>query len=186
MFLVNHSLALPLSHVPKNCTWVSVYLTPSRPCSLSHHSIPATNVLYTSRSELPEFLHGGLYSVLSMRGLNHQGCLPNSLLMCCVPCTLLYHGNHDPYWIYQSSLCFWQLIPFGTIACTSWVIRSCNSLYVTHVLSLAYLCLSAALGVLGCLSEFLLNPALSILWIFSRVHLAELACLSAWSITSCD
>ena len=59
-FLVNHSLALPLSHVPKNCTWVSVYLTPKRPCSLSHHSIPATNVSYTSRSELPEYSSGGL------------------------------------------------------------------------------------------------------------------------------
>ena len=59
-FLVNHSLALPLSCVPKNCTWVSVYLTPSRPCSLSHHSIPAINVSYTSRSELPEYSSGGL------------------------------------------------------------------------------------------------------------------------------
>ena len=60
-FLVNHSLALPLSYVPKNCTWVSVYLTSSRPCSLSHCSIPATNVSYTSRSELPEYSSGGLF-----------------------------------------------------------------------------------------------------------------------------
>ena len=60
MFLVNHSLALPLSHVPKNCPWVLAYLTPKRPCSLSHHSIPATNVSYTSRSELPEYSSGGL------------------------------------------------------------------------------------------------------------------------------
>ena len=52
-FLVNHSLALPLSCIPKNCTWVSVYLTPKRPCSLNHCSIPATNVLYTLRSEHP-------------------------------------------------------------------------------------------------------------------------------------
>ena len=59
-FLVNHSLALPLSCVPKNCTWVSVYLTPSRPCNFSHHSIPATNVSYTLRSELPEYSSGGL------------------------------------------------------------------------------------------------------------------------------
>ena len=58
-FLVNHSLVLPLSHVPKNCTWVSVYLTPSRPCSLSHCNIPVINVLYTSRSELPEYSSGG-------------------------------------------------------------------------------------------------------------------------------
>ena len=60
MFLVNHSLALPLSHVPKNCTWVSVDLTPKRPCSLSHRSIPATNVSYTSRYEFPEYSSGGL------------------------------------------------------------------------------------------------------------------------------
>ena len=59
-FLINHSLALPLSCIPKNCTWVSVYLTPSRPCNFSHHSIPVTNVLYTSRSELPEYSSGGL------------------------------------------------------------------------------------------------------------------------------
>ena len=59
-FLVNHSLALPLSHVPKNCTWVLVYLTPNRPCNLSHHSIPAINILYTLRSELPEYSSGGL------------------------------------------------------------------------------------------------------------------------------
>ena len=59
-FLVNHSLALPLSHVPKNCTWVSVYLTPNRPCNLSHRSIPATNISYTLRSELPEYSSGGL------------------------------------------------------------------------------------------------------------------------------
>ena len=57
---VNHSLALPLSHVPKNCTWVSVYLTPKRPCNLSHHSIPVTNISYTLRSELPEYSSGGL------------------------------------------------------------------------------------------------------------------------------
>ena len=60
MFLVNHSLALPLSCVPKNCTWVSVYLAPNRPCNFSHCSIPATNVSYTSRSELPEYSSGGL------------------------------------------------------------------------------------------------------------------------------
>ena len=60
MFLVNHSLVLPLSHVPRNCTWVLVYLTPKRPCSLSHCSTPVTNVSYTSRSELPEYSLGGL------------------------------------------------------------------------------------------------------------------------------
>ena len=65
-FLVNHSLALPLSCVPKNCTWVSVYLTPSRPCSLSHHSIPAINISYTLRSELPEYSSGGLILISSM------------------------------------------------------------------------------------------------------------------------
>ena len=59
-FLVNHSLALPLSHVPKNRTWVLVYLTPNRPCNFSHCSIPAINVSYTSRSELPEYSSGGL------------------------------------------------------------------------------------------------------------------------------
>ena len=59
-FLVNHSLALPLSCVPKNYTWVSVYLTPKRPCNLSHCSIPVTNVSYTLRSELPEYSSGGL------------------------------------------------------------------------------------------------------------------------------
>ena len=60
MVLVNHSLALPLSHVPKNCTWASVYLTPKTPCSLSHCSIPVTNISYTLRSELPEYSSGGL------------------------------------------------------------------------------------------------------------------------------
>ena len=95
-FLVNHSLALPLSHVPKNCTWVSVYLTPKRPCSLNHRSIPVTNVLYTSRFKLPEYSSGDLYSVWSMRQLNHWGCLPNFLLVCCVPYALLDHGNHNP------------------------------------------------------------------------------------------
>ena len=66
-FLVNHSLALPLSHIPRNCTWVLVYLTPRRPCSLSHCSIPATNVSYTSRSELPEYSSGGLiFSLIHM------------------------------------------------------------------------------------------------------------------------
>ena len=60
MFLVNHSLALPLSHVPKNCTWVSVYLIPKRPWSLSHRSIPVTNISYTLRFELPEYSSGGL------------------------------------------------------------------------------------------------------------------------------
>ena len=59
-FLVNHLLVLPLSHIPKNCTWVLVQLTPKRPCSLSHCIIPATNVLYTLRSELPEYSSGGL------------------------------------------------------------------------------------------------------------------------------
>ena len=95
-FLVNHSLTLPLSHVPKNCTWVLVYLTPSRPCSLSYHSIPAINILYTSRSKLPEYSSEGLYSILSMQQLNHWGHLPNSLQMRCIPCALLDHDNHDP------------------------------------------------------------------------------------------
>ena len=31
-----------------------------------------------------------------MQQLNHWGCLPDSLLVCCVPCTLSDHGNHDP------------------------------------------------------------------------------------------
>ena len=59
-FLINHSLVLPLSHVPKYCTWVLVYLTPNRPCNFSHHSIPVTNVSYTSRSKLPKYSSGGL------------------------------------------------------------------------------------------------------------------------------
>ena len=95
-FLVNHSLELPLSRVPKNCTWVSVYLTPSRPCSLSHCSIPATNVSYTSRSELPEYSSGGIIFNLIYATTESLGLLPDFLLMCCVPCTLLDHGNHDP------------------------------------------------------------------------------------------
>ena len=41
-FLINHSLVLPLSCIPKKCTWVSVYLTPNRPCNFSHRSIPVT------------------------------------------------------------------------------------------------------------------------------------------------
>ena len=67
------------------------------------------------------------------------------------------------------------LLVSGTIAGTSWVIRSCNSPYVTHISSLAYLCLSVALGVLGYLGEFLLNLASSTFQIFSRVCLAKLA-----------
>ena len=70
------------------------------------------------------------------------------------------------------------LLVSGTIACTGWVICSSDSPYITHILSLAYLCLSVALDVLGYLGEFLLNPALSTLRIFSRLHLAEFACLS--------
>ena len=31
-----------------------------------------------------------------MPQLNHQDCLPDSLLMHCVPCTLLDHDTHDP------------------------------------------------------------------------------------------
>ena len=77
------------------------------------------------------------------------------------------------------------LLVSGTTTCTSWVIRSCNSLYDTHVSFLAVLCLLFTLGIPGLLGEFLLNPASSTLWIFSRVHLAEAACHSAWSITSC-
>ena len=116
MFLVNHSLALPLSCVPKNCTWVSVYLTPSRPCSLSHCSIPLTNVSDTLRSELPEYSSGGLIFNLIHATMNHQGCLPNSPLMCCIPCALLDHGNHDPLLdILKQSLLpaintFWSLV----------------------------------------------------------------------------
>ena len=41
-------------------------------------------------------LQGDLYLVLSMRRLNYWGCLPDFLLVRCVPCTLLDHGNHDP------------------------------------------------------------------------------------------
>ena len=77
IFLVNHLLVLPLSHVPNNCTCVSVYLTPKRPCSLNHHSIPATNVSYTSRSELPEYSSGGLvfsliHAMTESSGLSSQ------------------------------------------------------------------------------------------------------------------
>ena len=87
-FLVNHSLALPLSHVPKNCTWVSVYLTPKRPCNLSHHSIPAMNVSYTLRSEPPEYSSGGL--IFSLVHVMTESLGLSS------PCTLSDHGNHDP------------------------------------------------------------------------------------------
>ena len=93
-FLINHSLALPLSHVPKNCTWVLVYLTPSRPCNFSHCSIPATNVSYTSRSSL-SILQGNLYSILFAWQLNHWDHLPDFLLMCSIACALSDHDSHD-------------------------------------------------------------------------------------------
>ena len=93
-FLVNHSLALPLSRVPKNCTWVLVYLTPNRPCNFSHRNIPATNISYTSRSELPEYSSGDLYSISFTQRLNHRDRLPDFLLMHCVSCSLLDHDSH--------------------------------------------------------------------------------------------
>ena len=134
-------------------------------------------------------LQGGLYSVLFMQWLNHQGCPPDFLLMHCVSCALLDHGNHDvlldiPKQFLLPAIDTFQyqvqlLVPVG-------VIHLCDYLFATHILFLACLCLSVALGVLGYLGEFLLNLASSTLWIFSRVHLAEVACLSAWSIISCD
>ena len=57
---------------------------------------PRIVVLYTSRSELPEYYSGGLYSVSFVQWLTHQDCCPSSLLMHCVPCALLDHGTHDP------------------------------------------------------------------------------------------
>ena len=41
-------------------------------------------------------LQEDLYSVSSMWQLTHWDCHLGSLLMCCVPCTLLDHGTHDP------------------------------------------------------------------------------------------
>ena len=41
-------------------------------------------------------LQGDWYSVSIMQQLNHWDCLPNSLLMRCIPCTLLDHDTHDP------------------------------------------------------------------------------------------
>ena len=95
MFLINHSLALPLSCVLKNCTWVWVYLTPSRPCNFSHCSIPATNVSYTSRSELPEYSSGGLIFNLVRAMIESLGLSSNSPLVRCVACALLDHDSHD-------------------------------------------------------------------------------------------
>ena len=37
-----------------------------------------------------------LYSISFVRQLNHQDHLPDTLLMHCIPCTLLDHGTHDP------------------------------------------------------------------------------------------
>ena len=56
-----------------------------------------------------------------------------------------------------------MLFRSGKIACTGWVIRSCDSPYVTRISSLAYLCLLVALGILGYSGEFLLNLGLSTL-----------------------
>ena len=96
MFLAKHLLALPLSHVPKTCTWVLVHLTPSRPCSLSHHSIPVTNISYTSRSELPEYSSGGLIFNLIYATTESLGL--SSWLSSNVLCTIhiMNHDNHDP------------------------------------------------------------------------------------------
>ena len=41
-------------------------------------------------------LQGDLYSVLSMQQLTRRDCCPSSLLMRCIPCTLLDHGTHAP------------------------------------------------------------------------------------------
>ena len=87
--------------------------------------------------------------------LNHWDRLPDSLLMHCIPCALLDHG---PYYTKAVSASGnWYLSVSGTIACTGWVIHSCDSLYVTRISSLAYLCLSVALDVLGNLGEFLVG-----------------------------
>ena len=111
MFLVNHSLVLPLSHVPKNCTWVSVYLTPKRPCSLNHCSILVTDISYTSRSELPEYSSGGL--IYSLLHAMTESAGSSSELSSNALRTMRIIGLMIPYWVYQSSLCFWQSIPFS-------------------------------------------------------------------------
>ena len=41
-------------------------------------------------------LQGGLYSISFMQQLTHQDCHPGFLLTCCIPCTLLGHGIHNP------------------------------------------------------------------------------------------
>ena len=72
-----------------------MYLAPSRPCNFSHHSIPATNVSYTSRSKLPEYSSGGLIFNLVHATIESSGHLPDSLLVRCIACTLLDHDSHD-------------------------------------------------------------------------------------------
>ena len=141
-----------LSHIPKNCTWVSVYLTPRRPCSLSHCSIPATNVSYTLRSELPEYSSGGLifnplHVMIESSGLS-------SWLSSNALCTMHIIGS----WYSWSPVGYTKavstsgdqyLLVSGTIICTSLVICSCDSLYDTCVSFLAFLCLLFTLGVPG-------------------------------------
>ena len=48
------------SKLPNIRTVLLPTVTPNRPCNFSHCSIPATNVSYTLRSELPEYSSGGL------------------------------------------------------------------------------------------------------------------------------
>ena len=152
MFLVNLLLALPLSHVPKNCTWVSVYLTPKRLCSLNHDSIPATNVSYTLRSELPEYSSGGLMFNLVCVMIDSSGLL--SWLSSNVLHTMwiigsCYSWSPIGYTKAVSASGDRYLSVSGTITCTGWVVHLCDSLYDTCVSFLAFLCLSFTLGVPG-------------------------------------
>ena len=128
MFLVNLSLALPLSHIPKNCTWVLVCLTPKRPCSLNQSSTPVTNVSYTLRSELPEYSSGGLIFSLSLVHAMTESLGLSSQLSSNARHTMHIMGSGyswSPigYTKAVSASGDWYLLVSGTIACTSWVIH---------------------------------------------------------------
>ena len=48
-----------------------------------------------------------------MQQLNRWDCLPDSLLMHCVPCALLDHDTHDPLLGIMKQSLLWQSIPLG-------------------------------------------------------------------------
>ena len=99
--------------------------------------------------------------------------------MHCIPCTLSDHGNHDPLLGIPSCFCFWQSIPFGIrYNCLYQLGYSLMQFPVdySHIISGMFMPFSCP----WCPGEFLLSLASSTLQMFSRVHLAEFACLSAW------